>query len=408
MNSTDLEILVKLKDEASGAFKGVSDNIAKSADNMTGHLTGVSEGMGLIGKTALGAGIAAAGLAVAFGVSAIKDYAQAQAGMASIDATLKAMGKSAVQNKSAILDAANATMRLGFDNDDSAKSITRFYQATNNLNDAVHLNNIAMDLARAKNLDLASAAGLVNQVLSGNGRVLKQYQINIKDTASPLEALNELQRQIAGQADAFAGTLPGQMEIMTQMWNDMKKAIGEVLASALMPFVKQFTAWLTDPKTQEQFKKWTLEFQSWADVIIPLVIGVFQLWAGILSTIFDWIMKIVDAIGMVIDKAGKMASVVGSAASKVGSSIGNFGSALSGGFQQLIHPMAAGGVVTQPTLALVGEAGPEAVIPLSQMNGGGGGIIINIDSVYGTDGYAARMLANEIAKQVGQQLKLRI
>jgi hypothetical protein len=32
--------------------------------------------------------------------------------------------------------------------------------------------------------------------------------------------------------------------------------------------------------------------------------------------------------------------------------------------------MATGGIVRQPTLALVGEAGAEAVIPLSKMNDG--------------------------------------
>ena len=45
--------------------------------------------------------------------------------------------------------------------------------------------------------------------------------------------------------------------------------------------------------------------------------------------------------------------------------------------------MAAGGIVTRPTLAMVGEAGPEAVIPLSQLGELGGGnsqvIEINID-----------------------------
>jgi hypothetical protein len=39
--------------------------------------------------------------------------------------------------------------------------------------------------------------------------------------------------------------------------------------------------------------------------------------------------------------------------------------------------MAAGGVVTGPTLALIGEAGPEAVVPLSR-GGGMGGNVINI------------------------------
>ncbi len=35
-------------------------------------------------------------------------------------------------------------------------------------------------------------------------------------------------------------------------------------------------------------------------------------------------------------------------------------------------------MVTRPTLALVGEAGPEAIIPLSKMRGGGGGVVVNL------------------------------
>jgi hypothetical protein len=44
-------------------------------------------------------------------------------------------------------------------------------------------------------------------------------------------------------------------------------------------------------------------------------------------------------------------------------------------------PFAAGGIVTRPTPALVGESGPEAIIPLSQLGGMGGSttIIIEMD-----------------------------
>ncbi|MBK4347244.1 phage tail tape measure protein [Lacisediminihabitans changchengi] len=43
-------------------------------------------------------------------------------------------------------------------------------------------------------------------------------------------------------------------------------------------------------------------------------------------------------------------------------------------FPKLKVPMLAeGGIVSSPTLALIGEAGPEAVVPLSRYNGGGGG-----------------------------------
>jgi len=41
--------------------------------------------------------------------------------------------------------------------------------------------------------------------------------------------------------------------------------------------------------------------------------------------------------------------------------------------------MAKGGIVTQPTFALIGEAGPEAVIPLNRA-GAFGGITINIEA----------------------------
>jgi hypothetical protein len=49
-----------------------------------------------------------------------------------------------------------------------------------------------------------------------------------------------------------------------------------------------------------------------------------------------------------------------------------------------IPGLATGGIVTSPTLALIGEgAGPEAVIPLSRMNefgmGGGGNVTINVN-----------------------------
>lgn len=42
--------------------------------------------------------------------------------------------------------------------------------------------------------------------------------------------------------------------------------------------------------------------------------------------------------------------------------------------------LASGGIVTSPTMALIGEAGPEAVIPLSRGGGFGGGITINISN----------------------------
>ena len=45
-----------------------------------------------------------------------------------------------------------------------------------------------------------------------------------------------------------------------------------------------------------------------------------------------------------------------------------------------IPMMANGGIVNSPTLAMIGEAGPEAVIPLSKMGNMGGGINITVNA----------------------------
>ncbi len=60
--------------------------------------------------------------------------------------------------------------------------------------------------------------------------------------------------------------------------------------------------------------------------------------------------------------------------------------------------LAKGGIVTRPTLAMVGEAGPEAVIPLNKRNtagfgGGGVTIIVNGD-----------VSGEELVEKVGNQL----
>ena len=48
--------------------------------------------------------------------------------------------------------------------------------------------------------------------------------------------------------------------------------------------------------------------------------------------------------------------------------------------------MADGGIVTGPTTAVIGEAGPEAVIPLNQLGRFGGGANITINMPAGTNG----------------------
>jgi anion-transporting ArsA/GET3 family ATPase len=79
-----------------------------------------------------------------------------------------------------------------------------------------------------------------------------------------------------------------------------------------------------------------------------------------------------------------------------------------------IPMLAEGGFVTQPTLAIIGEAGPEAVMPLSRMgtaNGGGFSgqqIVVNINGgIFPADQSAIKQIGDLLAKTITQNLRVR-
>jgi hypothetical protein len=68
------------------------------------------------------------------------------------------------------------------------------------------------------------------------------------------------------------------------------------------------------------------------------------------------------------------------------------------GVTSSIPKMANGGIVTGPTLALIGEAGPEAVVPLSQMGNmaTGGGVTINVTGGLATSAEIGQSVVNAL------------
>jgi hypothetical protein len=65
---------------------------------------------------------------------------------------------------------------------------------------------------------------------------------------------------------------------------------------------------------------------------------------------------------------------------------------------------AAGGVVTSPTYGMIGEAGPEAVIPLSQLSsvGGGSGLVINISG----NTFGSALTADDVARAMAREVQM--
>ena len=64
---------------------------------------------------------------------------------------------------------------------------------------------------------------------------------------------------------------------------------------------------------------------------------------------------------------------------------------------------AAGGIFTRPTFGMIGEAGPEAIIPLNKAGGFGGGITI-INNIHGSL-VTEKQLAKQTLDNIGQLLR---
>lgn len=429
MATSVLEFLITAKDEASGTLKGLSDYAPKIGTAFT-----------IIGGAITGA------LALS-----VKSAAEAQEKMASVNATLATMSGVTSVAKERLLAAAQATVNLGFDDEDAALSITKFYQRTNDLNESIKLNQVAMDLARAKHIDLAQASTLVGQVLAGNGRVLKQYGIDLKEAGSPLEALGELSTKVGGQATAFADTFAGKLAILNSKFDNIKETIGDKLIPILtklldkyvIPAINKFQEWAdANPELLEKIVMLTGAIGGLMVIIGPLLlalptlsaafailsgpVGIViaiiialgvavnnvvqivlllrdhwrEVWAGIveyakefISQIISYFQPFISILQTVYDKLTQVFSAAGRV---VGSVVSAVGSAVTG-------KRALGGGVRSDSSYIVGENGPEIFSPSSSgyisPNGalaGVGGVTVNINGGYYLDQNAALDMGNKI------------
>jgi len=119
---------------------------------------------------------------------------------------------------------------------------------------------------------------------------------------------------------------------------------------------------------------WT-SFQSWLAPVVDVFVNIFttirnavaNIWAGLIDILKAPINWVISAVNTII-----------SGINKIHFSIPNWVPGLGGksfGINIATIPqLATGGIVTKPTMALIGEAGPEAVVPLN--NQGIGGYII--------------------------------
>jgi hypothetical protein len=387
-------------------------------------------------------------------------------------ALLNLAGASVADLSKKFTEAADANVHLGFNVEDSLRSFQSLMQATHDVTQSMNLNALAMNLARDKQEDLGTATNQVVQILEGGGRAAKQFGINMSQTATPAEALAQLTQMLGGQAQAYADGPAGKAAIAQAEWNKTMEDAGTTILPIIDGLIQKIgglVAWVdafieAHPKLAQAIlvgiavfgglllvlgsvmlivAPLLIAFGTMGGIVAVAVMGIIagiailatlvtlvasnwktmksdaeEFWNGLVTLITNVVNNIEGIVKGFLTNIQTAFNTVTSLINSIRSAAGSVGSVVSGGMSSMLSMVphfATGGIVNGPTMALVGEAGPEAIIPLSAFAGGsslrgaggsGGNIVININGGNYLDSNGATMIANAIAKQVGRQLKV--
>lgn len=190
-------------------------------------------------------------------------------------------------------------------------------------------------------------------------------------------------------------------------------ALGEILKAiiniigAFVQFVGKLIevgafliTWTTQAVTtvQEFFAAISTAVSDTFNTIKDFIAGVFQsIYNNIVNTIRDAVNFVVRGLNRIINAWNGLSFTIPQVTVPF---VGTFGGQTVGvPALPNIPELAEGGIVTAPTLALIGEKGPEAVIPLRNNSGPAGtNITINVTAGMGTDGA-------DVGRQIVEALK---
>ena len=298
---------------------------------------------------------------------------------------------------------------------------------------------LAQDIAQGSGKDLATVSDALAKAYGGNfkalGQLSPEIKAMIKDGASLDDVMNVLGGTFGGATANAAETAAGRMKILKNSLDETKESVGAALLpafEAVLPVIQKFADWAQDNPgaflaiagtigaiavsiMAVNFAMALNPFSAIAAGLAALVVGLaiaykkFEGFRNLVNSVLNfiiggfetlantWIMAInalISAYNAIpfVDNVSTIESIslgrIGAAQAVAGS-----GFAREGG----IPEMAAGGIVTGPTLALIGERGPEAVIPLDRMKGGGSNnITVNVNGGISTSADIGRAVVNAI------------
>jgi hypothetical protein len=386
-----------------------------------------------IKKAAVPAAAALAGLAVALG-DATRAAMEDQQEQAALALTLQNVtGAGAAQTAQVEKQISAMSRASGVADTEYRKALEALVRGTKDVGIAMNDMNLVMDISTATGMDSASVADALAKAYQGNFKALRslspEMSTMIKEGASLNEVMDVLGGTFGGATAKNAETAAGKMAILKNSIGETKESIGAALLpvlEAVLPVLNKFAMWAQDnPKA---FLAIAAAIGAVAAAIvvtnIAMALNPFSLIAAGVALLivalvaaynkFEWFRDGVNAIVNTV--IGFFAGMVNAAIGAVNAIISAYnsipllpdipkaptipvpqlgGQAASAVVAKKIPRLAEGGIVNSPTLALIGEAGPEAVVPLDRMNTGGG-VTVNVTGGLSTSAEIGQAVVNAL------------
>lgn len=277
----DLKQSLQIAIKATGgpAAAAAFSQVAKTVEGL--GKTTEQAGKSILGLSPKALALGGAGAALAIGAGTVKMLSDAARAAAQEQVELARLG-AAVRNTGADWDVASGAIsryigeqqrRVALDDGEARDSLASLTAITGDYTRAMDLLPLAMDVAQAKQISLASAAELVGRVARGNISMLTRYGIVLKEGATAAEALAQLQTMYGGQAEAYAATLEGQQRMAEIAIGNLQQTVGGAMLPALTRVNKAIVDALYGPAVQGAINDLAHQLDELAKRLLSLVPG---------------------------------------------------------------------------------------------------------------------------------------
>jgi hypothetical protein len=302
---------------------------------------------------------------------------------------------------------------LGYTDEDLRPALARLMTQTHDVTKAQELMSIAMDVSSGTGKSLSVVTEAIAKSAGGSTAALAKLSPELKQMAKDGATADEMMAALSGtfmdQASVAADTAQGQFKRLGVSLAETKESIGAALipaVEAVLPLLTSFGNWAQEHPQIILAIGAAIATIAAAIVAVNIamalnpfsmiaiaVVGLgallvvaykkFSPFKTVVDDVFGaieyWITEVtIPSIKLMLTVFktvfNGIASIWNNTVGKISFEIPKWVPGLGGkGFDMPNIPMlAAGGIVTSPTLAMIGENGPEAVIPLTGPNAGAG------------------------------------